>query len=468
MEPLGGPQGFSRYEVQLEEILIYPTAAGHRTVGNFVSFETIETDQDGNITKRTLASTSEEISYEWTDFESRRRYEVRLKTVESNQNGHLQEARYNVDGLRKRKLDKNGNSSKEFATGISTSASRPGNSSSAAPTISYISGHMILGAEIGDGTGSEFVFHLPDALGSTRDVVDSSGNVIRSFEHDEYGNLLSSWSSGTGAASPKTWIGGLSVNDDTADSGMFNMGHRNYAAGVLGRFISRDPIGHSGGLNLYAYPTAPVNAVDPSGLEPPLPTEVVLPDVSGDPSCSDSSKPFVGKAPQPTLLPITDPVFINNNNREIQGLDSVILARSFETNPPTRIDKLVGKVPNLKDLSWCGDCTYNGVPNSNNMCANFATAILTATQGLKMNNSAVDYISIPRILPALKAQGWHPVSRANAMPGDVWQSSGHIEIITTKGGTHSIGANTNPQTGYQYVFERPRSGGTIWTRRTIR
>ena len=186
--------------------------------------------------------------------------------MESNQNGHLQEARYNVDGLRKRKLDKNGNSSKEFATGISTSASRPGNSSSAAPTISYISGHMILGAEIDDGTGPEFVFHLPDALGSTRDVVDSLGNVIRSFEHDEYGNLLSS--SGSGAATPKTWIGGLSVNDDTADSGLWNMGHRNYAGGVLGRFISRDPIGFSGSsLNLYAYPTNPVNRVDPTGLE---------------------------------------------------------------------------------------------------------------------------------------------------------------------------------------------------------
>lgn len=37
--------------------------------------------------------------------------------------------------------------------------------------------------------------------------------------------------------------------------------------GVLGRFLSRDPIGHAGNLNLYAYPTNPVNAADPSGLE---------------------------------------------------------------------------------------------------------------------------------------------------------------------------------------------------------
>ena len=119
---------------------------------------------------------------------------------------------------------------------------------------------MILGAEI-DG---EFVYHLGDTLSTVRDVVDDEGDVIRSFEFDEYGNLLNL--SGSGAASPKTWIGGLSVNDDRADSGLWNMGHRNYAGGVLGRFISRDPIGHAGNFNLYAYPASPVNAVDPEGL----------------------------------------------------------------------------------------------------------------------------------------------------------------------------------------------------------
>ena len=45
------------------------------------------------------------------------------------------------------------------------------------------------------------------------------------------------------------------------------MGHRNCAGGVLGRFISRDPIGHAGNLNLYAYPTNPVTYTDSSGLD---------------------------------------------------------------------------------------------------------------------------------------------------------------------------------------------------------
>jgi RHS repeat-associated protein len=179
----------------------------------------------------------------------------------------MQDARYNVDGLRHRKLDKNGNSSEEYGVGISTAASTPGSGSSNAPSISYIhSDAGILGAEV-DGS---FVFHLPDHLGSNRDVINDQGTVIRSFEFSEYGDLISSWSSGTGAVSPKTWIGGLSVNDDTADSGMFNMGHRNFLSngGVLGRFISRDPIGHAGDLNLYGYVNAnPVSFTDSTGLQ---------------------------------------------------------------------------------------------------------------------------------------------------------------------------------------------------------
>lgn len=43
-------------------------------------------------------------------------------------------------------------------------------------------------------------------------------------------------------------------------------------AGVLGRFISRDPIGHAGGLNLYSYPVNPVSLVDPAGLRGGGPT----------------------------------------------------------------------------------------------------------------------------------------------------------------------------------------------------
>jgi hypothetical protein len=44
------------------------------------------------------------------------------------------------------------------------------------------------------------------------------------------------------------------------------MGHRHYDSS-LGRFLSKDPIGFAGGLNLYSYGNSPVSTVDPDGLD---------------------------------------------------------------------------------------------------------------------------------------------------------------------------------------------------------
>jgi RHS repeat-associated protein len=111
-------------------------------------------------------------------------------------------------------------------------------------------------------------FFLTDALGTVRDVVDDSGDVIQSYEFNEHGIPMVGSGASSGTFSPKTYQGGLSVNDDRNDSGLYLMGHRHYAA-ELGRFISRDPIGFRGGLNLFnGAGTNPVTFVDPSGLLP--------------------------------------------------------------------------------------------------------------------------------------------------------------------------------------------------------
>jgi RHS repeat-associated protein len=226
-----------------------------------VLVEEIGKDADGNMTTRTNADTGEVITYEWSDFD-------RLLRVSSAIGGTptatvKESNRYDVNGIRKRKMDRNGNGSKEFTAGISTASSKAASSGSSAPTISYIMGAgQILGAEV----NGNFQFFLTDALGTVRDVVDDTGAVIRSQEYDEHGNLISS--SGTGTFAPKTYQGALSVNDDTADSGLWLMGHRHYDSRV-GRFISRDPIGFRGSLNLFAsHSVNPIRFVDPSGLNP--------------------------------------------------------------------------------------------------------------------------------------------------------------------------------------------------------
>ena len=227
--------GFTQTSDQLEEVLIYSSAAGHRVVEDFVSFESFEHDLDGNMTKRTLVASGEEVSYEWTDFD-------RLKRVKSNQTVRMQDARYDVDGLRVQKLDKNGNSSREYGVGISASASVPASSTSTAPSISYISGHQLLGAEV----NGNLQFWLTDALGTVRDVVDDSGSVIQSYEFNEHGIPMPGSGASSGTFAPKTYQGALSVNDGRNDSGLYLMGHRHYVPD-LGRFISRDPIGFAGG-----------------------------------------------------------------------------------------------------------------------------------------------------------------------------------------------------------------------------
>jgi RHS repeat-associated protein len=111
---------------------------------------------------------------------------------------------------------------------------------------------------------------LTDHLSTARDVVDSSGTVVATYEFAEYGQRIAS--SESGVSSQKTWVGGLSVQDEVADTGLMMMGHRFYdpsgPAGGTGRFLNRDPIGFRGSLNLFEYSgSRPTIAVDASGLQ---------------------------------------------------------------------------------------------------------------------------------------------------------------------------------------------------------
>ena len=78
---------------------------------------------------------------------------------------------------------------------------------------------------------------------------------------------------GSRAAAPRPggtllrFAGGNGCADD-GPAGSQLLGARYYDP-TLGRFLSPDPIGHAGGLNLYGYcGNDPVNTVDPSGLAP--------------------------------------------------------------------------------------------------------------------------------------------------------------------------------------------------------
>ncbi len=221
-----------------------------------LSTESFELDDDGNLLSRFNDDTGLTISYSWDGFNKL----VSVSSADSNgpTNDVKQENSYLANGFRRKKKAKSGQVTTEYSTGLSTALAKAG-----ADTISYIQGPQILGFE----KNEEFFFFLTDALGSVRDIVrGTDGVVLQSYDYTENGNKTAS----TSFQSDKTWVGGLSVNDDTVDSGLYLMGHRHYDSS-LGRFLSRDPIGFAGGLNLYSMAANnPVTYTDHTGLMPTM------------------------------------------------------------------------------------------------------------------------------------------------------------------------------------------------------
>lgn len=104
-------------------------------------------------------------------------------------------------------------------------------------------------------------YYLSDGLGSTRQLANSDGAAIASYTYDGYGNLIAG--SGT-SASPYGFTGQQQFGE--ADSLVFLRAR--YYQPAVGRFVSRDPIGYDGGLNMYGYAgNNPVNLTDPVGLK---------------------------------------------------------------------------------------------------------------------------------------------------------------------------------------------------------
>jgi RHS repeat-associated protein len=91
-------------------------------------------------------------------------------------------------------------------------------------------------------------------------VNTSDGSVAQSMTHDEFGRVLTDTAPGF---QPFAFAGGLYDRD----TGLVRFGARDYDP-QIGRFVSKDPIGFSGGsANLYTYSfNDPVNFADPSGM----------------------------------------------------------------------------------------------------------------------------------------------------------------------------------------------------------
>ena len=110
----------------------------------------------------------------------------------------------------------------------------------------------------------EIAFYQCDHLGTPQELTDHEGKVAWSAQYKAWGEAKEAISEAARKAGTRNPIRFQGQYED-AETGLFYNRYRYYDP-HNGRFISHDPIGLLGGLNVYAYALNPTEWVDPLGL----------------------------------------------------------------------------------------------------------------------------------------------------------------------------------------------------------
>jgi RHS repeat-associated protein len=100
--------------------------------------------------------------------------------------------------------------------------------------------------------------YLYDNKGNVMAVLNSTQSIVASYRYDEFGNLMAK----TGTLDQPFMFSTKRYDESTGTS---YYGYRFYSP-CTGRWITRDPLGEAGGINLYGFNNnSPMNWVDPDG-----------------------------------------------------------------------------------------------------------------------------------------------------------------------------------------------------------
>jgi RHS repeat-associated protein len=114
--------------------------------------------------------------------------------------------------------------------------------------VSYFSygANGLIGKE--DLSANKTIYYLYDGLGNVVNTTDEAGRILQTYEYEAFGRVRNiSFDPHNDFRSLGAY--GL-LQDDATD---FRYNRARYYDAEIGRFISRDPIGIAGGINLYGY-----------------------------------------------------------------------------------------------------------------------------------------------------------------------------------------------------------------------
>ncbi len=205
------------------------------------SNRTFSYDLNGNLTDDATKT------YEW---------DAASRLVAINYTGTTNRSEFTYDGLSRRVkiVEKTGNtvnSTKKFVwEGVTVAEQR--NNSNAVVKRYYAQGVQTV-------SGNTLFYYLRDHLGSIREMTNSTGAIKARYDYDPYGNRTKV----SGGQDADFGFTGFYLHSGSSLN--FSL-TREYDA-VAARWLSRDPIGEDGGVNLYGYVgNDPVNLTDPLGL----------------------------------------------------------------------------------------------------------------------------------------------------------------------------------------------------------
>jgi RHS repeat-associated protein len=244
---------FATNSVQPNESYAYD-AVGNRTASQFsLSYQyqpfnrlagtdaaTYGYDSNGSLLSKTDGTGT--WSYLW-DFENR------LKQV-TRPDGTTVSYKYDALGRRVKRGRSDGSSTSYIYDGADVVRDINGDGS----TVDYLNGPGV-DDKLRQASAAGTYYFIQDHLGSTRSLTNTNGNVVESVSYDSFGN---------GASFLTRY--GYTGREWDSNAGLYYYRNRWYDP-AQGRFISEDPIGLNGGINLYAYASNdPVGKTDPSGL----------------------------------------------------------------------------------------------------------------------------------------------------------------------------------------------------------